>query len=213
MLPFCTPLPLTRHEHARNEVCGLTVRHRAVRVPEVALRGKGSRGCCVTGLIAGLFGLVFVGGLLMFIRGRRRPSADDTLVTDLLGPPDGPAPSTPGRPAPSTQAREEGRQPSPAARKRRRGTPSPAARAREEGQLSPAARAWEERQPSPAARAREEGQPSPAARAREEDEPSPAPRAGEGDWLEAQLAWINAWSQRMSQQITSTERPEPHGKE
>ena len=155
----------------------------------------------MTGLIAGLFGLVFVGGLLMFIRGRRRPSADDTLVTDLLGPPDGPAPSTPGRPAPSTQAREEGRQPSPAARKRRRGTPSPAARAREEGQ------------PSPAARAREEGQPSPAARAREEDEPSPAPRAGEGDWLEAQLAWINAWSQRMSQQITSTERPEPHGKE
>ena len=119
----------------------------------------------MTGLIAGLFGLVFVGGLLMFIRGRRRPSADDTLVTDLLGPPDGPAPSTPGRPAPSTQAREEGRQPSP------------------------------------------------AARAREEDEPSPAPRAGDGDWLEAQLAWINAWSQRMSQQITSTERPEPHGKE
>ena len=30
---------------------------------------------------------------------------------------------------------------------------------------------------------------------------------------ETQLAWINAWSQRMKEQITSAEQPEPQGKE
>ena len=124
----------------------------------------------MSGLIGGLFGLVFLGGLLMFIRGRgrTRSSADDTLITDLLGPP----------------------------------------------ALGPRARA--EGDPSPAARAAEEGQPPPAARAREEDKPPPAASAlpgGEDDWLETQLAWINAWSQRMNQRITPAEQPQPQGKE
>ena len=57
--------------------------------------------------------------------------------------------------------------------------------------------------PSPAPQAREDGQPSPA--------PSAPPAAAE-DWLETQLAWIDAWSQRMKEQITSTEQPERHSK-
>ena len=106
----------------------------------------------------------------MFIRGRgrTRSSADDTLITDLLGPP-----------ALGPRAREEG-------------------------------------DPSPAARAAEDGQPPPAARAREEDKTPPAASAlpgGEDDWLETQLAWINAWSQRMNQRITPAEQPQPQGKE
>ena len=148
----------------------------------------------MSGLIGGLFGLVFLGGLLMFIRGRgrTRSSADDTLITDLLGPP-----------ALGPRAREEG-------------DPSPAARAAEKGQPPPAARAREEDKPPPAARAREEDKPPPAVRAREEDKPPPAASAlpgGEDDWLETQLAWINAWSQRMNQQITPAEQPQPQGKE
>jgi hypothetical protein len=50
----------------------------------------------------------------------------------------------------------------------------------------------------------EDGQPSSA--------PS-APPAATQDWLETQLAWINAWSQQMKEQITSAEQPEHHGKE
>ena len=217
------------------------------------MRGRGFRGCCVVWLIAGLLGLAFLSGLVVFIRKRRaRPSADDTLVADLLGPPelpefpaprtwddgpsspahlepeDGPparAPRQPWRarrqPSPAPQTRENGRpahaprQPSPAA-----GQPSPAPQTREDGRParapgkpSPAAG-----QPSPAA-----GQPSPAAgesspapQARVNGPPSPAPSAPPAaaqDWLETQLAWIDAWSQRMKEQITSAEQPEPHGKE
>ena len=136
-------------------------------------------------LIAGLVGLVFLGGLLLFIRGRgrSRPSADDTLVTDLLGPPDLPA-------VPPRQLQ-------------RGGAPSPAAQAPGDGQ------------PSPAAQAPEGVHPEPALQAPEEDEPSPVPLAppAEENWLESQLAWINAWSQRMNQQITSAEQPEPDSKE
>ena len=136
-------------------------------------------------LIAGLVGLVFLGGLLLFIRGRgrSRPSADDTLVTDLLGPPDLPA-----VPPPQLQ---------------RGGVPSPAAQAPGDGQ------------PSPAAQAPEGVHPEPALQAPEEDELSPVPPAppAEENWLESQLAWINAWSQRMNQQITSAEQPEPDSKE
>src|SRR5215469_15512468 len=75
------------------------------------MRGKGSRGCSVTWLIVGLLGLAFLSGLVVFIRKRRaRPSADDTLVADLLGPPElpeFPTPRTwddgPRAPAPRTQ--------------------------------------------------------------------------------------------------------------
>ena len=231
------------------------------------MRGRGFRGCCVVWLIAGLLGLAFLSGLVVFIRKRRaRPSADDTLVADLLGPPelpefpaprtwdDGPpspaqqerengrpartprqpwrarrqpsaAPQTqedgrpahaPGQPSPAAaqsspapQAREDGgparapRQPSPAAGQPSpaAGQPSPAA-----GQPSPAAG-----QPSPAA-----GQPSPASQAQEDGQPAPVPAsppAAAEDWLETQLAWINAWSQRMNEQITSGEQPERHSKE
>jgi hypothetical protein len=135
-------------------------------------------------LIAGLLGLAFLGELVVFFRGRgrSRPLADDTLVTDLLGPPGLQAVSAP-------QAREEG-EPPPATRAPNEGNPFPAPQAREEGKPSPA-------------QAGEEGEPSPAS----------APPAGEDDWLEAQLAWINAWSQRMNQQITPAGQPEPHGKQ
>jgi hypothetical protein len=212
----------------------------------------------VSWLIVGLLGLVFLGGLLLFIwgRGRSRPSADDTLVTDLLGPPDQPAvPSArarreevpspasqvpgKGRPSPAQQTRAEG-QLSPAARAQAEHRPSPAQQTRAEGQLSPAARAQAEHRPSPAPRAREKRRRAPAPRARADGQPSPAPQAsGEGrpsaaaqasgedqrspvppappateeNWLETQLAWINAWSQRMNQQITSTDEAEPGSKE
>jgi len=188
----------------------------------------------VNWLIVGLLGLVFLGGLLLFIwgRGRSRPSADDTLVTDLLGPPDQPA-------VPSARARRED-VPSPASQVPGEDRPSPAQRARAEGQLSPAARAQAEHRPSPAPRAREKRRRAPAPRARADGQPSPAPQAsGEGrpsaaaqpsgedqrspfppappateeNWLETQLAWINAWSQRMNQQITSTDEAEPGSKE
>jgi hypothetical protein len=152
----------------------------------------------VSWLIAGLLGLVFVGGLLLFIRGRgrSRPSADDTLVTDLLGPPDLPA-------VPAPQARRDG-------------APSPARQAPDEAQRSPARQAPDEAQRSPAWQAPDEGQPSPALQAPEEDERSPvppAPPAAEENWLETQLAWINAWSRRMDQQIASAEQPKPRSKE
>jgi len=49
-----------------------------------------------------------------------------------------------------------------------------------------------------------DGQTSPA--------PSVPPAAAE-DWLETQLAWINAWSQRMKEQITPAEQPERHSEE
>jgi hypothetical protein len=73
-----------------------------------------------------------------------------------------------------------------------------------ETEHSPAPQAQEESQRSPAPQSSEQGELLPA---------SSAPPAEEGDWLETQLAWINAWSQRMNQQIRSVEQPEPHGKE
>jgi len=39
------------------------------------------------------------------------------------------------------------------------------------------------------------------------------PPAAAEDWLETQLAWINAWSQRMKEQITPAEQPERHSEE
>jgi hypothetical protein len=231
---------------------------RRAGVPEAALRGRGSAGCLVRWLIVGPLGLVLLVGLVVIIRGRRRfrHSADDTLVTDLLGPPDLPAVPAPqaqgeGPPSPAAQARGEDRpspaprarkerspsptaharaesDPSPAPRARNEGSPSPTAQARKERSPSPVPRAWKEDRPSPAPRARKEDRRSPAAQARKERRPSAASQAragngpsparsalptGEDDWLETQLAWINAWSQRMKEQITSAEQPEPHGKE
>ena len=162
-------------------------------------------------LIAVLLGLAFLSGLVVFIRRHRsRPSADDTLVADLLGPPELPGFSAPrtwedGPRSPAVQAQKDG-QPLDAARARKDrrlsrvpGRASPRGQAREEGQHSPTpARS------SPDAQAREVGQPSLA--------PSAPPAAAE-DWLETQLAWINAWSQRMKEQITPTEQPESHSKE
>ena len=196
--------------------------------------------------IAGLLGLVFLGGLVLFIRRRRsRPSADDTLVTDLLGPPDQPAVPAPlgqrrGAPAPAAKASppaakapEESEpppaakapppaakapgesEPPPAAKTRKKGVRRFAVQARGGGVRSPAAKAAEDSEPSPAVKAAENSELSPAAQAREGVEAAPAPPAPaeDGDWLETQLAWINAWSQRMNQQITSAEQPEPGSKE
>jgi len=210
------------------------------------LRGRGSAGCLVRWLIVGLLGLVLLVGLVVIIRGRGRfrHSADDTLVTDLLGPPDLPAVPAPqaqreGPPAPAAHARGEDR-PSPAPRARKERSRPPAPRPRKERGPSPAPRARAESDPSPAPQARNEGSPSPATQARKEARTSPAPRApkddrtspaprtragngptpapsalptGEEDWLETQLAWINAWSRRMKERITSAGRPEPHRKE
>jgi hypothetical protein len=78
---------------------------------------------------------------------------------------------------------------------------------------SPAARVLPARQPpeeedeSPAARV------LPAPQPHEEDAPPPAPAtlpAGEGGWLEAQLASLTAWSERMQKQITASQAdPDP----
>jgi hypothetical protein len=60
--------------------------------------------------------------------------------------------------------------------------------------------------PTPASRTQQDATRSPASQAGEEGEPSPAPSAlpaGQDDWLEAQLAWIAAWSRQMNQQIRS----------
>jgi hypothetical protein len=240
------------------------------------VRGRGSRGCSVTWLIGGLLGLAFLSGLVVFIRKRRaRPSADDTLVADLLGPPElreFPAPRTwdDGPRAPAPRARKDG-QPARAPRERKDrwpprgpGRASPSPQAREDGQSSPApgrpppasrqpsptpGRPSPADQPPPAAQAQEDGRPSaassqpsptpgrpsladqlspaadqpppaadqppPAAQAQEDGAPSPAPSASAGpeDWLETQLAWINAWSQRMKEQITSEGQAERHSKE
>jgi len=194
----------------------------------MAVRGRGSRGCSVGWLIVGLLGLAFLSGLVVFIRRHRsRPSADDTLVADLLGPPElpeFPAPPTweDGSRSPAPQGQKDG-QPSraPRARKDRRpsrvpGRAAPSAQAREDGQPSPA-----HGPPSPDPQAREDGQPAPAPGRRspdpqEDGQPSlapSAPPAAAEDWLETQLAWINAWSQRMKEQITSGEQPERHSKE
>ena len=140
----------------------------------------------VSGLIVGLLGLVLVVGLVMFIRGRRRPrpSADDTLVTDLLGPSDRSA-------IPAPQAQQEPK-------------PAPAPPAQQDGEPAPAPQAQPEPKPAPAPPAQRDGEPAPA--------PSALP-AREDDWLETQLAWISAWSQRMNQQLTSAEQSEPDSKE
>jgi len=173
------------------------------------MRGKGSRGCCVRWLIVGLLVLVILVGLVVFIRRRHsRPAADDTLVTDLLGPPDLPT-------IPASRARWAGTRP-PAQQARRTGTPAPARQAREEGDRFPARQAREESDRFPARRAREKSERSPAPPASGDGEvraASPASPDAEDDWLETQLAWINAWSQRMNQQITSAEQPRPHRKE
>jgi len=177
-------------------------------------------------LIVGLLGLAFLSGLVVFIRKRRaRPSADDTLVADLLGPPELPEFAAPrtwddGPRAPAPQAQKDGR-PARAPRERkdrwpprgpRRASPNP--QTREDGPPSPSAQTQENGAHPPASPA--PGQPSPAPQAREEGQPSPAPSAppaGAEDWLETQLAWIDAWSQRMKEQITSGQQPERHSKE
>jgi hypothetical protein len=172
-----------------------------VGVPGVAVRGRGFRGCCVIWLIGGLLGLAFLSGLVVFIRKRRaRPTADDTLVADLLGPPELPefAPRTwdDNRSSLALQAREDGpprraprqpsrarRQPSPASQ-----TPDDCRPPRAPGQPSPAPKAREDDppasapgQPSPAPQTRKDGPPARAPRQswRARRQPSPAPQARE----------------------------------
>jgi hypothetical protein len=204
---------------------------RAWGFPGMAVRGRRFRGCCVTWLIGGLLGLAFLSGLVVFIRKRRaRPTADDTLVADLLGPPEQPEVPVPrtwddGPRSPAPQAQQDG-QPARAPRVRKNrwpprasGRPPPNPPAREDGQPS---RAPERPSPAPGRPSRAPDHPSPASsqsspdsQAREDGPPSPvpsAPPAAAQDWLETQLAWINAWSQRMKEQITSAEQP-GHAKE
>jgi len=119
-------------------------------------------------LIAGLFGLLVLVGLVVLARRRsHRRGADDTLVTDLLGPPE-----AAGEPA--TQAGEE----------------------------AVSSHVPHKARPPSGPQAGEQAEPS----------PSVSGPADEGDWLESQLAWITAWSQRMHQQIESAGQPEPDGK-
>ena len=72
-------------------------------------------------LIAGLFGLILLGGLVVLARrrGGHRRGADDTLVTELLGPREVAA-------APAPPAGEEAeRSPAPQATKAAESSPSP----------------------------------------------------------------------------------------
>ena len=66
--------------------------------------------------------------------------------------------------------------------------------------------------PRPGPQPQKDDEPRPA-RQPQEDEPSPVPAAlaaGEGGWLETQLALITAWSERMQQQIASSQAdPDP----
>lgn len=118
-------------------------------------------------LIVGLFGLMLLGGLVVFARrrGSHHRRVDDTLVTELLGPREAAA-------VPAPQAREAAERP-------------PARQAGEAAERPPAPQAGE---------------------AAESSLP-PSGLAPEGDWLEAQLAWITAWSQQIHQEIESAGLP------
>ena len=139
-------------------------------------------------LIGGLFGLVLLGGLVVLARrrGRHHRAADDTLVTDLLGPRDAAAVPAPQAPAVA--------EPSPAPAD---AEPRPAPPAEEDARRPPAAPAGEGT----------EGPRVPRARIAAEPSPPPSGTAAEGDWLDSQLAWISEWSQRMHEQIESAEPP------
>ena len=128
-------------------------------------------------LIAGLFGLILLGGLVVLARrrGGHRRGADDTLVTELLGP--------------------------------REVTAAPARPAEAEAERSPVPPAGEEAERSPGPPAEEGADRSPVTQATKAVESSPSGPDAEGDWLESQLAWITEWSQQMHQQIESAGRP------
>ena len=130
-------------------------------------------------LIAGLFGLILLGGLVVLARrrGGHRRGADDTLVTELLGP--------------------------------REVAAAPARPAEAEAERSPVPPAGEEAERSPGPPAEEGADRSPVTQATKAVESSPSGPDAEGDWLESQLAWITEWSQQMHQQIESAGRPGP----
>ena len=130
-------------------------------------------------LIGGLL-LVLAGGLAVFTRWhRRRPVSDDTLLAELLGPP--------------------GRQP-PAALPERApaGTPAvPAPRPAGSGDPPPAAQSKSQLAAERKSQLAADSRPRPAA------EGSAQP-ASDGSWLETQLAWISAWSERMHDEIAGS---------
>jgi hypothetical protein len=142
-------------------------------------------------LIAGLFGLILLGGLVVLARrrGGHRRGADDTLVTELLGPRE--VAAAPARPAEAEADR------------------SPVPPAGEEAERSPVPPAGEEAERSPGPPAEEGADRSPVTQATKAVESSPSGPDAEGDWLESQLAWITEWSQQMHQQIESAGRPGP----
>ena len=118
--------------------------------------------------------LALLGGLALFNGGsrRRRPAADDMMITELLGPPQ--PPDMRVLPGPEAQREIEV---SPA----HAGLPAP--RTREEG-MTPSAVAL-----------------LPALHAREADAAPGALPGREDTWLETQLAWIQARAQLIQEQI------------
>jgi hypothetical protein len=173
----------------------------------------------VSWLIYALLGLALLTGLAVITRGMGRlpQPDDDTLVTDLLGPPDRSLGRTqqsraPAGPPSVARVWEEARASSSL---RTRGATAPAVQAPPR-RHSPAARG-----PSLPARAPEEAKPAPAPAApaappTPATPPTPAapatPAAApaeDADWLQTQLAWITSWSQQIQDQITSADDPDP----
>ena len=137
-----------------------------------------------------IVGLVALALLVSFVvlarrRGSHRRGADDTLVTDLLGPREMAA-------APASPAGDEAERP-------------PAPQARDEAERPPAPQTPDEADRPPAPQAEEEADRPPVPSGTRTVEPSSSPSgpAADGDWLEDQLAWIAEWSQQMHQQIES----------
>lgn len=148
-------------------------------------------------LIGGLL-LVLAGGLAVFTRWhRRRPVSDASLLAELLGTPVRPPAARP----------EQGQAGVPAPRPPAGADPRAAAESRSQltaASKSPLATGSTRRltagsRPAPAA----EGSAQPAAEAS-------AQPAAEASWLETQLAWISAWSERMHDEIAGS-APGPAG--
>lgn len=144
-------------------------------------------------LIGGLL-LVLAGGLAVFTRWhRRRPVSDDSLLAELLGTPVRP-------PAALLEHGPAGTPAVPAPRPPGGGTPRAATESRSQLAAGSRRRLTAGSRPAPAA----------GGGAQSAAEGSAQPAANASSWLETQLAWISAWSERMHDEIAAS-APGPAG--